>query len=161
MKYLTRLISLWITVISLLTAIVVSAQDADQGQAQQFQQELRQEWQQEWRQEWAGLYVGQVSGAASQLTLNRTGNDIIGILDTQGYRYKVEGNLQQGKLVGFCQDITNGKVGLLSATLLRNASASPENIIIHVVLPGSHRSTRLVFERAETVDSFFSEIAGL
>lgn len=106
-------------------------------------------------QEWAGLYHGKVSGQDSQLTLNRAGSDVIGILDSEGFRYKLEGSLQQGKLVGFCRDIKTGKVGQLSASTTTNL------IIISVTLPGFHRPARLIFKRAEGVDPIFSEVASL
>lgn len=103
--------------------------------------------------EWAGLYLGKVSGQPSQLTLNRAGTDIIGVLDTEGYRYKLEGNLQKGKLIGFCRDIKTGKTGQLSAVSTKDA------IILKVILPGYHRPARLVFERAEETNNIFSQIA--
>jgi hypothetical protein len=106
-------------------------------------------------QEWAGLYHGKVSGKDSQLTLNRAGSDVIGILDSEGFRYKLEGSLQHGRLIGFCRDIKTGKVGQLSA------STTTDVIIISVVLPGYHRPARLVFKRAEGVDPIFSEVAAL
>ncbi|GLQ31785.1 hypothetical protein [Litoribrevibacter albus] len=104
-------------------------------------------------EEWAGLYLGKVSGQPSQLTLNRAGVDVIGVLDTEGYRYKVEGNLQDGKLIGFCRDIKTGKTGQLSAVSTDRA------IIIRVILPGFHRPARLVFERAENSHRIFTKIA--
>lgn len=103
--------------------------------------------------EWAGLYHGKVSGQPSQLTLNRTGSDVIGILDTEGYRYKVEGNLQDGKLLGFCRDIKTGKTGQLSAV------STDQLIIIKVVLPGFYRPARLVFERASDSKHIFTQVA--
>jgi hypothetical protein len=104
-------------------------------------------------EEWAGLYHGKVSGQPSQLTLNRAGVDVIGVLDTEGYRYKVEGNVQNGKLIGFCRDIKTGKTGQLSAVTL------DKSIIIRVVLPGFYRPVRLVFERAENSQRVFTQIA--
>ncbi|GAA3919822.1 hypothetical protein [Litoribacillus peritrichatus] len=105
--------------------------------------------------EWAGLYHGKISGQPSQLTLNRAGNDIIGVLDTEGYRYKLEGNIQQGKLIGFCRDIKSGETGQLSASVTKDV------IIIRVVLPGYHRPARLVFERADDTSSIFTKMASL
>jgi hypothetical protein len=103
--------------------------------------------------EWAGLYHGKVSGQPSQLTLNRAGTDIIGVLDAKGHRYKVEGNLQQGKLIGFCRDTKTGKTGQLSAVTIKGA------VIIKVVLPGFHRPARLVFEKTEKASSIFTQLA--
>ena len=103
--------------------------------------------------EWAGLYHGKVSGQPSQLTLNRAGNDIIGVLDTEGYRYKLEGNLQKGKLVGFCRDTRTGETGQLSATVAKDL------IILRVILPGHHRPARLIFQRADDTSSVFTLMA--
>ncbi|MFC3151684.1 hypothetical protein ACFOEK_11660 [Litoribrevibacter euphylliae] len=103
--------------------------------------------------EWAGLYHGKVSGQPSQLTLNRAGVDVIGVLDTEGYRYKVEGNLQDGKLIGFCRDIKTGETGQLSAV------STDKLIIIKVILPGFYRPARLVFERATDSKHVFTQVA--
>lgn len=104
-------------------------------------------------QEWAGLYHGKVSGKPSQLTLNRAGSDVIGVLDSNGYRYKVQGNLQNGKLIGFCRDSKTGKIGQLSAV------STDRSIILKVILPGFHRPARLIFERAENSHRVFTQLA--